>query len=111
MKKKYLAILVAVVGVMGAAIGGTMSYMTETEEVTNVFTVGDLDMGQNETDWELTGTNGKDVYPGYTAYKNPTIKNISDTTNGEEPADGLGDNHVDVFGFAVANHPLPLYLR
>ena len=32
MKKKYLAILVAVVGVMGAAIGGTMSYMTETEE-------------------------------------------------------------------------------
>ena len=55
MKKKYLAILVAVVGVMGAAIGGTMSYMTETEEVTNVFTVGDLDMGQNETDWELTG--------------------------------------------------------
>ena len=35
MKKKYLAILVAVVGVMGAAIGGTMSYMTETEEVTN----------------------------------------------------------------------------
>lgn len=26
-------------------------------------------------------------------------------------ADGLGDNHVDVFGFAVANHPLPLYLR
>lgn len=86
MKKKYLAILVAVVGVMGAAIGGTMSYMTETEEVTNVFTVGDLDMGQNETDWELTGTNGKDVYPGYTAYKNPTIKNISDTTNGEEPA-------------------------
>lgn len=26
-------------------------------------------------------------------------------------ADGLGDNHVDVFGFAVVNHPLPLYLR
>ena len=23
-------------------------------------------------------------------------------------ADGLGDNHVDVFGFAVVNHPLPL---
>lgn len=84
MKKKYLAILVAVVGVMGAAIGGTMSYMTETEEVTNVFTVGDLDMGQNETDWELTGTNGKDVYPGillqepdYQKYFQiqPTVKN------------------------------------
>ena len=80
MKKKYLAILVAVVGVMGAAIGGTMSYMTETEEVTNVFTVGDLDMGQNETDWELTGTNGKDVLLTRTRLSKifpiqPTVKN------------------------------------
>lgn len=63
-----------------------MSYMTEKEEVTNVFTVGDLDVGLHETEWdETTDKDGKDIYPGYTVYKNPTVKNISDTTNGAEP--------------------------
>lgn len=28
-----------------------MPYMTEKEEVTNVFIVGDLDVGLKETDW------------------------------------------------------------
>ena len=84
--KKYLAIMATVVGVLGVVVGGTMSYMTEKEEVTNVFTVGDLDVGQHETDWDPDKDNdGKDVYPGYTVYKNPTVKNISDPTNGEEP--------------------------
>ena len=84
--KKYLAITATVVGVLGVVVGGTMSYMTEKEEVTNVFTVGDLDVGLHETDWdETTDNDGKDVYPGYTVYKNPTVKNISNTANGAEP--------------------------
>ena len=33
--KKYLAIMATVVGVLGVVVGGTMSYMTEKEEVTN----------------------------------------------------------------------------
>lgn len=43
--KKYLAVAATVLGVTGIVVGGTMSYMTEKEEVTNVFTVGDLDVG------------------------------------------------------------------
>lgn len=84
--KKYLAVAATVLGVTGIVVGGTMSYMTEKEEVTNVFTVGDLDVGLHETEWdETTDKDGKDIYPGYTVYKNPTVKNISDTTNGAEP--------------------------
>ena len=63
-----------------------MPYMTEKEEVTNVFTVGDLDVGLKETDWnEDTDNDGKDVHPDHTAYKNPTVKNISNTANGAKP--------------------------
>lgn len=84
--KKYLAVMATVLGVTGVIIGGTMSYMTEKEEVTNVFTIGDLDIGQHETDWDPENEeDGLDVYPGYTVYKNPTVKNISDPANGEEP--------------------------
>ena len=84
--KKYLAVAATVLGVTCIVVGGTMSYMTEKEEVTNVFTVGDLDVGLHETEWdETTDKDGKDIYPGYTVYKNPTVKNISDTTNGAEP--------------------------
>lgn len=84
--KKYIAVMATVVGVLGVVVGGTMSYMTEKEELTNVFTVGDLDVGQREPEWDPdTDHDGEDVYPGYTVYKNPTVKNISDPTNGEEP--------------------------
>lgn len=84
--KKYLAAMATVLGVTGVIIGGTMSYMTEKEQATNVFTVGDLDIGQNESDWDpKTEKDGFDVYPGYTVYKNPPVKNISDPANGEEP--------------------------
>ena len=28
---------------------------------------------------------GKNMYPGYTVYKNPTVKNITSDKNGDEP--------------------------
>ena len=82
--KKYVAIMAAVVGVMGCVVGGTMAYMTESEDVTNVFTVGDLDVGLTETEWNNT-EDGQNLYPGSTVYKNPTVKNITNSKNGEEP--------------------------
>ena len=90
--KKRMAILAAsmMVGVM--AIGSTMAYFTEKEVVTNKFTLGDLDLGLNENEWDPKdpdngddGGDGKNMYPGYTVYKNPTVKNITSPIKGEEP--------------------------
>lgn len=44
---------------------------------TNVFTTGDLDIGLKEPDWDPNENDGKNMYPGYTVYKNPTVKNIT----------------------------------
>ncbi len=66
-------------------IGNTMAYFTENAVKTNVFTTGDLDIGLKETEWSPEENDGKNMYPGYTTYKNPTVKNITSSKNGEEP--------------------------
>lgn len=78
----------------------TLAYLTSRESVTNTFTVGDLDIGFQEPDWNPDDGDGKNVYPGYSVYKNPTVKNTTSSKNGEEPcyaririllADGAGE--------------------
>lgn len=50
MKKKTLALILALVMVFGAAVGGTIAYLTDkTEEVKNTFTVGKVDIDLTET--------------------------------------------------------------
>ena len=66
-------------------IGNTLAYFTDNAVQTNVFTTGDLDIGLKEPEWDPNGTDGKNMYPGYTAYKNPTVKNITSNKNGDEP--------------------------
>lgn len=67
MKKKSLALLVAVVLVIGCVIGGTLAWLTDsTEQVKNTFTTSDIDITLAET----TGT-GYKMVPGYTIAKNP----------------------------------------
>lgn len=67
MKKKSLALLVAVVLVIGCVIGGTLAWLTDsTEQVKNTFTTSDIDITLTET----TGTEYKMV-PGYTIAKDP----------------------------------------
>lgn len=91
--KKRIAILAATLMVGAVGVGGTMAYFTDTSSETNVFTVGDIDVGLHETDWEEADTfdhpiddeHGGNMYPGYTVYKNPTIKNVSTSKNGTEP--------------------------
>ena len=68
-------------------MGTTMAYFTENDQVTNVFTTGDLDIGLKEPEWDPGKEDGKNMYPGYTVYKNPTEKNITSDKNGEEPID------------------------
>lgn len=66
-------------------IGNTMAYFTENAVQTNVFTTGDLDIGLKEPGWDPEDNDGKNMYPGYTVYKNPTVKNITSDKNGDEP--------------------------
>ena len=35
--------------------------------------------------WDPNENDGKNMYPGYTVYKNPTVKNITSDKNGDEP--------------------------
>lgn len=69
MKKKSLALLVAVVLVIGCVIGGTLAWLIDsTEQVKNTFTTSDIDITLDET----TGTEYKMV-PGYTIKKDPKV--------------------------------------
>lgn len=82
--RRYISAAV-IIGAIAAGTGAALAYMTETDEVTNVFTVGNLDVGLREPEWNPDEGDGVNMYPGYTVYKNPTMKNITDDRNGEEP--------------------------
>lgn len=87
MRTKWLKIII-VLAAAALTLGGvrlTMSYLTEKSSLTNTFTVGDLKLGMKEPDWDPEDGDGDNVYPGYSVYKNPTIKNITSSKNGEEP--------------------------
>jgi len=90
MKRKLTAIgLVASMGAV-AVIGGTLAYFTDTDEVTNVFTMGnvEIDLWENEVsaDGKNLITNTKVdteqkytmITPGSTYAKNPTVENKGD---------------------------------
>lgn len=80
MKKKTLALLLALVLVFGAAVGGTIAYLTDTTDpVTNTFTVGKVDITLTETfntDTDNDGTNDAwkaQLIPGTTYAKDPVV--------------------------------------
>ena len=78
MKKKTLALLLALVLVFGAAVGGTIAYLTDkTASITNTFTVGDIG------DLTLTETTGDSytIIPGANISKNPVVAYEPDTNN------------------------------
>ena len=75
-KKKGIA--VAVVLLLILLIGGMLAYFTDTDTKTNVFTIGgNVEISLNEV-W--TPADGKNVHPGATVDKKPSIKNDSTTT-------------------------------
>lgn len=66
---KTVALLLALVLVVGGVIGGTLAWLTDkTDPVTNTFTVGNIDITLTET----TGTSYKMV-PGNTITKDPKV--------------------------------------
>lgn len=80
MKKKTLALLLALVLVFGAAVGGTIAYLTaKTDPVVNTFTVGKvaITLDEKDTDGSSNGkrdtANAYQLIPGTTYEKDPTV--------------------------------------
>ena len=70
MKKKITAIALVVCLVAVAVVGGSLAYFTDTDDATNTFTVGKVDITLTETNWvEEKAT----LIPGREILKNPTI--------------------------------------
>lgn len=75
MKKKSIALLIAFALVVGAAIGGTLAWLTaDSGPVFNTFTTSDINITLSETKGDGTGTNRKfKMVPGYTIAKDPKV--------------------------------------
>ena len=70
MKKKIFTLCLAVALTATAVVGGTLAYFTDTDEKTNTFTVGNVDIELTEPDWKEE--NAK-LIPGREIAKDPTI--------------------------------------
>ena len=75
MKKKTLAMLLAVCLMATAVIGGSLAYFTDTDAKTNTFTVGKVDITLVEDKW----VEDSKIIPGATIDKNPTITVAEDS--------------------------------
>ena len=83
MKKKMMALVLCVALVAVAAVGATMAYFTDTQEVNNTFTVGNVritldettvnELGEKTSDVRTTKGNAYKLIPGHTYTKDPTV--------------------------------------
>lgn len=72
MKRRTLALLCAVVMVVGMAIGGTLAWLVaDSGPVTNTFTVGDVNISLTEPN--APEGNKYDLVPGNVMLKDPTV--------------------------------------
>ena len=81
-KKK--TILAAFVLLLVVAVGGAIAYFTDTDEQTNTFTIGNVDISLTEPNWNKTDSDSNGVpdasenlMPGQSVFKDPTINNLS----------------------------------
>lgn len=75
MKKKIALMATSLVLVAALAVGGTLAYLTATKSVTNIFTVGDIDLTLVEENWE---DNSK-LIPGTEIPKDPVVTVVKDS--------------------------------
>ena len=84
MKKKKTIIAAAILLFM-FVIGGAIAYFTDTDQKTNTFTIGSVDITLTEDGWDaLPDTNDNDIpdaaedmMPGESVTKDPLINNVS----------------------------------
>ena len=75
-KRKILLLASALCLVAVLAIGGTLAYFTDTEDATNTFTVGNVDITLTEPNWKESGSqDAPEVYPTEPLAKDPTVTN------------------------------------
>ena len=73
MKKRKL-LLAAIALLLVLFIGGTAAYFTDTEEVTNTFTLGNIDITLTEPNFDSNDALG--LMPGASVTKDPRVNNI-----------------------------------
>jgi len=78
-RKKSIIIVGIILTIIIAIMGGVAAYLTDTDTVTNTFTVGKVKISLTEPNW--VPSNGEDVSPGDVINKDPMIENI-----GKNPA-------------------------
>lgn len=90
-KKKLGAISAVALSLCILGSLGSYSYFSDQSSVTNDFTTGSMDIKVTESQWK-NSEDGKNIYPGYTTEKNPTIQNIT----------GMEDNDAYVAAYIRA---------
>ena len=70
-KKKLILLIVALIAIIG--LGSLFAYLSDTDQKTNVFTLGSVKIELTETNWN--SSNGQNVVPGQPINKNPAINN------------------------------------
>lgn len=83
MKKKTIALLLVMMMVFGITVGGTIAYLTDTDEVVNTFTVGNVQIKLDEASVDVNGkaieggdrvkANNYKLLPGMTYDKDPMV--------------------------------------
>ena len=77
-QKKLVSLIVAAVLLAGGLIGGTLAWLIDKDEVTNTFTVGNIDITLTESDsgQDSDGnlnTNSYKMIPGQAIIKDPVV--------------------------------------
>lgn len=82
--KKKKTIIAAIVLLLVFLVGGAIAYFTDTDNATNIFTIGNVDIDLVEPNWDETDEDNNDVpdasqdlMPGETVAKDPKINNLS----------------------------------
>ena len=70
--RKLALLIIAIITIVG--LGGLFAYLSDTDQKTNVFTLGKIDIELTESNWNPS--NAQNVLPGQPIPKNPTINNI-----------------------------------
>lgn len=74
-KRSVITTVLAVTVVAAIAVGSSIAYFTSSDDVTNTFTMGDIEINLTEDEWN-DETDGKNMLPGDTLYKNPVVTAI-----------------------------------
>ena len=80
MNKKSILVVLSVLALVAASVFGTLAYLTDTDQATNTFTVGQVglkldekDVDDSTPDKDRDTANKYHLLPGHTYVKDPTV--------------------------------------